>query len=63
MKLDPEKITEYISAAEGSYDVSQRVIHDHGSSQEIMVWLLESIACSLMSIARTLAYKENHGDD
>ena len=63
MKSHPERITEWISAAEGSYQVSQQVIHDHNTSPEIMVWLLESIACSLMAIARTLAYKEDIGDD
>lgn len=62
MKLNPEQITQYISAAEGAYDVSSSV---HRIEQPLIVisWLLESISCSLMAIARILAYRDSHGDD
>lgn len=63
MQLNPEKIITYISAAEGSYDVGSTIPRGPESSQEIMTWLLDSIACSLMAIARILAYKDSHGDN
>ena len=62
-KLNPEDIPELIRTAQRRYDVSSSIPHDSKNHEEIMTWQLDSIACSLMAIARILAYKEGHGDE